>query len=82
MARVWGFGAWMGIWVCRTSRARAVCRDEPTPEPVSEGGDEQLDRKDDGEGHVEELELPPHGRGSTEGVGELVRNLLFVCCLS
>ena len=72
----------MGIWVRGASCARAVCRDEPTPEPVSKGGDDQLDRKDDGEGHVEELELPPHGRGSTEGVGELVRDLLFVCCLS
>ena len=42
---------------------------------MSEGRDGQLDRKDDGEGHVEQLQLPPDGRGPPEGVGELVRDL-------
>ena len=56
--------------------AQRTCR---APEPVGKGCNEELDRKDDGEGHVEELKLPPHGRSCAGCVGELVRDLLLVC---
>ena len=42
---------------------------------MSEGRDGQLDRKDDGEGHVEQLQLPPDGGGRAGAVGEGVDEL-------